>query len=154
MFNMTERSIRFAVRGEDGRTSDVWKCWMNMRSGKRDVYLTSRPLGHALKLSLHERGQWHVGFHAERRKTTYSLKARSHRIDSSGNGSIPCPSRSPSCLPRESCSLGLRPAFPTKKHHRTRFGFPQRWSNMLLMSLSFWSEVWRILTNNFRRTWS
>jgi len=67
MFNMTERSIRFAVRGEGGRTSDVWKCWMNMSSGKRDVYLTSRPLGHALKLSLHERGQWHVGFHAEKK---------------------------------------------------------------------------------------
>jgi hypothetical protein len=60
---MTERSLRFAVLADDGRTSDIWKCWTVAGTGKSDVYLTSRPLGNALKLSLHHGGRWHVGFH-------------------------------------------------------------------------------------------
>ncbi len=70
---MPEQCVRFAVRGEDGGTSDVWKCWINVgrdtknfAADKRDVYLTSRPLGHALKLSLHHSGQWHMSFHAQK----------------------------------------------------------------------------------------
>lgn len=59
---MPELSLRFAIATDDGKSSDVWKCWTNVGAGRRDVYLTSRPLGHALKLSLHEGGQWHVGF--------------------------------------------------------------------------------------------
>jgi hypothetical protein len=61
---MPERSIRFAVRSSAGLTTDIWKVWT---TGKRDVYMTSRPLGHALKLSVHEAGHWHVGFHSERK---------------------------------------------------------------------------------------
>jgi len=50
-----EHSIRFAVQSRDGHVSDVWKCWTATGAGKRDVYLTSTPLGgSALKLSLHE----------------------------------------------------------------------------------------------------
>lgn len=64
---MPEVSVRFAVFGPDGRATDIWKAWANIGSGRRDVYMTSRPLGYSMKLSLHERGQWHVGFHAERR---------------------------------------------------------------------------------------
>ena len=59
---MTEHAIRFCVVTDDGSSSDIWKCWTNSGQGKRDVYLTSRPLGNTLKLSLHESGQWHVGF--------------------------------------------------------------------------------------------
>jgi hypothetical protein len=64
---MPEVSLRFAVFGVDGRATDIWKVWANLGSGRRDVYMTSRPLGYSMKLSLHERGQWLVGFHADRR---------------------------------------------------------------------------------------
>ncbi len=64
---MPQRSIRFAIRTDDGRTSDIWKCWTTTGTGKRDVYMTSRPLGNALKLSLHEGGQWHVAFDAKKK---------------------------------------------------------------------------------------
>lgn len=70
---MTEHSIRFAIRAEDGRTSDIWKCWTATGTGKRDVYLTSRPLGNnALKLSLHEGGQWHVAFDSQKRDILFT----------------------------------------------------------------------------------
>lgn len=68
---MPEVSIRFAVFGADGRSSDIWKVWANLRSGRRDVYMTSRPLGYSMKLSLHEGGRWHVGFHADRRDALF-----------------------------------------------------------------------------------
>ena len=64
---MTEHAIRFCVVSDDGSSSDIWKCWTNSGQGKRDVYFTSRPLGSALKLSLHEEGQWHVGFFSNKR---------------------------------------------------------------------------------------
>lgn len=64
---MPEHSLRFGVRTQDGRTSDVWKCWTKTGTGKRDVYLTSKPLGQALKLSLHESGQWQVGFDSNKK---------------------------------------------------------------------------------------
>lgn len=69
---MTEHSLRFGVRTHDGRTSDVWKCWTRSGNDKRDVYLTSRPLGNALKLSLHEEGQWHVGFDSSKKGKLFS----------------------------------------------------------------------------------
>lgn len=60
---MPEVSIRFGIRSSTGACSNVWKSWSSRGAGKRDVYLASRPLGtSALKLSLHEHGQWHVGF--------------------------------------------------------------------------------------------
>jgi hypothetical protein len=64
---MPEVTVRFAVFGADGRSSDIWKVWANVGTGRRDIYMTSRPLGYSMKLSLHETGQWHVGFHADRR---------------------------------------------------------------------------------------
>jgi hypothetical protein len=64
---MPDHKIRFAVSAPDGGRSDVWTCWTNVGKGKRDVYLTSKPLGYAAKLSLHESGQWHVAFLAEKR---------------------------------------------------------------------------------------
>lgn len=70
---MAEEALRFGVVTEDGHMSDVWKCWTISGRGHRDVYMTSRPLGFALKLSLHERGQWHIGFHSEKRDVLFSL---------------------------------------------------------------------------------
>ena len=64
---MPELSLRFAVRSDDGATTDVWKLWTNHGQGRRDVYMTNRPIGYALKLSLHEGGQWHVAFHGGQR---------------------------------------------------------------------------------------
>jgi len=69
---MPERSIRFAIRTDDGRTSDNWKCWTTEGTGKRDVYLTSRPLGNALKLSLHGGGQWHVAFDSRKKDALFT----------------------------------------------------------------------------------
>ena len=69
---MPEYSLRFAVRDSNGRTTDIWKCWTKTGTGKRDVYLTSRPLGNALKLSLHDSGQWHIGFDNNRRDQLFS----------------------------------------------------------------------------------
>jgi hypothetical protein len=77
---MPERCVRFAVRGHDGWTSDVWKCWINVGrdtqdvdADKHDVYLTSRPLGHALKLSLHQSGKWHLSFHREKKEDLFPV---------------------------------------------------------------------------------
>jgi hypothetical protein len=64
---MPEVSVRFAVSGADNRFSDIWKAWATVGSGRRDVYVTSRPLGYSMKLSLHDSGRWHVGFHGDRR---------------------------------------------------------------------------------------
>lgn len=69
---MIHNHVRFGVRSLDGATTDIWKCWTSNGAGKRDVYLTSRPLGHAMKLSLHESGRWHVGFHAEKKDKLFS----------------------------------------------------------------------------------
>lgn len=69
---MPDHHVRFAVRSLDGATTDIWKCWTSSGTGKRDVYLTSRPLGYAMKLSLHEGGRWHVGFHAHKRDELFS----------------------------------------------------------------------------------
>ena len=68
---MPEVALRFAVFGPDGKSTDIWKAWINRGSGKRDVYMTSRSLGYAMKLSLHERGQWHVGFHSDKRDVLF-----------------------------------------------------------------------------------
>ena len=69
---MPEHSLRFAVRDDQNRTTDTWKCWTTTGTGKRDVYLTSRPLGNALKLSLHEDGQWHIAFDSNRKDLLFS----------------------------------------------------------------------------------
>ncbi len=69
---MPQHSLRFAVRDDSGNMTDLWKCWTSTGTGKRDVYLTSRPLGYAMKLSLHGSGQWHVGFDSNRRDQLFS----------------------------------------------------------------------------------
>jgi hypothetical protein len=72
---MPDHKIRFAVSSQDGGRSDVWTCWTNVGKGKRDVYLTSKPLGQAIKLSLHESGQWQVAFLAEKRDELFDAGA-------------------------------------------------------------------------------
>jgi hypothetical protein len=69
---MANHHVRFAVRSPDGATTDIWKCWTRSGTGKRDVYLTSRPLGNAMKLSMHESGRWHVSFHMDKKDTLFS----------------------------------------------------------------------------------
>jgi hypothetical protein len=61
---MSERSIRFGVTDHKGHRAATWKCWTQVGSGKKDVYLTCRALRGSVKLSLHESGHWHVAFDA------------------------------------------------------------------------------------------
>lgn len=69
---MPKLCVRFGVRSDDGRCSDIWKCWTSAGAGKRDVYLSSPPMGKsALKLSLHDGGQWHIGFDASQRERLF-----------------------------------------------------------------------------------
>lgn len=65
-----ETKIRFGVRSEDGRTSNVWMCWTHL--GKSDAYLTSDVLGKALKLSDHSTGRSHIAFHYEKRDQLFT----------------------------------------------------------------------------------
>lgn len=58
---MPNRAIRFGVTNGPYRSS-TWKCWSRTGTGKHDVYLTCRALRGALKLSLHQSGNWHLGF--------------------------------------------------------------------------------------------
>ena len=57
---MPELAIRFTVRHQGGLRAGTWKCWSP--SSKEDVYLTCRELGGALKISLHESGNWHIAY--------------------------------------------------------------------------------------------
>lgn len=65
-----EAKIRFGVRADDGRTSNVWICWTNPEKG--DVYLTSDVLGKALKLSDHPTGRSHIAYHYEKRDELFT----------------------------------------------------------------------------------
>jgi hypothetical protein len=59
---MGERSIRFTVTDGVTRRAATWKCWTFIGKGKSDVYLGCRELGGELKASLHQSGNWHIGF--------------------------------------------------------------------------------------------
>jgi hypothetical protein len=63
---------RFASRSGDRRSS-VWRCFTN--PGHSDVYLGTRETLSAIKLSLHESGEWHVAFdanyHARKREAGF-----------------------------------------------------------------------------------
>ena len=59
--SMAEKSLRFGVRDPvTGLCAATWK--LSTSDGKPDVYLFCRPVGNAVKLSLHESGQWHFAF--------------------------------------------------------------------------------------------
>jgi len=56
---MAKQNIRFGI--SDGKMqAATWKVWTEPK--KLDVYLACRELGGELKASLHESGQWHVGY--------------------------------------------------------------------------------------------
>lgn len=65
-----EAKIRFGVRSDDGRMSNVWQCWTQPEKG--DAYLTSDALGQALKLSDHPMGRSHIAFHYEKRDELFT----------------------------------------------------------------------------------
>jgi hypothetical protein len=58
---MPKHVIRFGIRGAKGMRAATWKCW-TPGGPKHDVYLACRQLNGELKASLHQSGQWHVGF--------------------------------------------------------------------------------------------
>lgn len=58
---MAEESIRFGVKDPlRARRTATWKIWAAKNTN--DVYLVCRPVGRAIKLSLHQSGQWHFAF--------------------------------------------------------------------------------------------
>ena len=59
---MPESAMRFSVKNDLNKRSSIWKCWTNIGTGKKDVYITNRTIGKALKASLHETGLWHIAF--------------------------------------------------------------------------------------------
>lgn len=64
--------IRFGVRSQDGRTSNVWICWTHREKG--DAYLTSDVLGKMLKLSDHPTGRSHIAYHYEKRDDLFTVE--------------------------------------------------------------------------------
>jgi len=58
---MPEQSFRFGVGSvQPPRRAASWKIWTP--SGKQDVYIASRDIGGAVKLSLHASDQWHFAY--------------------------------------------------------------------------------------------
>jgi hypothetical protein len=58
---MSEKSVRFGVRTDNGLRAATWKCWTPGK-GKSDLYLACRALGGELKASFHESGKWHIAY--------------------------------------------------------------------------------------------
>jgi hypothetical protein len=76
---MPEQSIRFGVGSEQPpRRGASWKIWTP--SNKFDVYIASRDIGGALKLSLHESGQWHLAYN----EAFFDEKIPKHHRDDRG----------------------------------------------------------------------
>jgi hypothetical protein len=59
---MAEQSIRFGITDGSKRRASTWKCWTPKGAGKNDVYLACRSFRGTLKASLHESGNWHIGY--------------------------------------------------------------------------------------------
>jgi hypothetical protein len=62
---MPEQLIRFGVYDGGAKRAATWRCWSRTGVGKNDLYLSCREIGGALKVSLHESGQWHVAYFQE-----------------------------------------------------------------------------------------
>jgi hypothetical protein len=60
-----ERSIRFGITDGSGKRAATWKCWTPIGVGKFDVYLTCRTIGYAIKVSMHQTGEWHIAYSKE-----------------------------------------------------------------------------------------
>lgn len=59
---MADAVVRFAVGNGRGVRAATWKCWARRGVSKNDVYLACREIGSALKMSMHESGDWHLAF--------------------------------------------------------------------------------------------
>lgn len=62
-------SIRFLVGSEGERRSSSWRLWTKeteeVEAIKKDIYVTTRPLGGVVKISLHDTGEWQFSFTSE-----------------------------------------------------------------------------------------
>ncbi len=54
------QSIRFGITDSTGNRAATWKCIAPTGRGKNDIYLSCRELKGALKVSLHELGEWYI----------------------------------------------------------------------------------------------
>ena len=59
---MPKREIRFCIHDGKGNRAATWKCWSPSSSGKNDVYIATRELGGAIKISFHQSGQCHLAY--------------------------------------------------------------------------------------------
>jgi hypothetical protein len=71
--NTREQVLRFAVGERDGPRSRTWRLWVP--PGKSDVYIASRRLGYAVKVSLHEPGPSRLALTSEYVKQEGALRA-------------------------------------------------------------------------------
>lgn len=53
-------TLRFGIRNSKNKRAATWKLWTV--KNHTDVYLSCRELNGQLKASLHESGEWHIGF--------------------------------------------------------------------------------------------
>lgn len=65
MSKRSKQSIRFGITDGSGKRASTWKCWTPVGVGRSDVYLTCRSIGFALKVSLHQTGEWHIAYSEE-----------------------------------------------------------------------------------------
>lgn len=77
MLSRGQETIRFAVGSPQGPHSPIWRLWVP--KGKSDVYIAARSLAAAIKLSLHESGQWQHSFTAAFRKRESMTKRHMSR---------------------------------------------------------------------------
>ena len=58
---MPKRALRFGVRNAANLRAATWTLWTHSGRGDHDVYLACRAVGGALKASMHQSANWHVG---------------------------------------------------------------------------------------------
>lgn len=61
---MAKKAIRFGVTDNKGNRSSTWICTI-AKPPKNDIYLVCRELGGALKISLHESGDWRFAYNQD-----------------------------------------------------------------------------------------
>lgn len=59
---MGKQPLRFGIHDGAGHRAATWKLWTGKSANRSDVYLAFRELNDALKVSLHESGQWHIAY--------------------------------------------------------------------------------------------
>jgi len=59
---MPKHTIRYGICDASGHRGSTWRCWISKGTGKNDIYFANRTLVRALKVSLHQDGNWHLAY--------------------------------------------------------------------------------------------